>query len=148
MDARGTRLRRRALGPLAMPLVLMLAGGCAVHPKGPHGPACSTIEAATHILEYPSYRLATLKQIAARQDLSQHEQTYLVNAIFIGGFSSQVAETLITLIHNPCGTDQTRQQIRAKLKFTRMLGREEKRVIGALEKAEQPASAPVKAGGS
>lgn len=148
MDARRTRFCRRALGPLAMPLVLMLAGGCVVHPKGPHGPACPTIESATHILEYPSYRLTMLKQVAARQDLSQHEQTYLVNAIFMGGFSSQVADTLITLIHNPCGTAETRQQIRAKLKFTRMLGRDEKRVIGALEKAEQPASAPAKAGGS
>lgn len=143
MDGRRTRLGRRALGPLAALLVLILAGGCVMHPSGPHGPACPTIESATYVIEYPRERLRILKPIAARDNLSPHEQTYLVNAIMAVGFSSDKADVLLMLIHNPCCTAETRQQIRAKLKFTRMLGRDEQRVIQALEKAEQtqPAAA-------
>ena len=120
----------------------LLAAGCAAHPRGPHGPACPTITSAMHVLEYPSFRLNMLKRVAGQTDLSQHEQTYLVNAVFVGGFSSQVAETLLTLIYNPCCTDQTRQEIRKHIKFSRLLGRDEQRILAALDKpptARQPA---------
>jgi hypothetical protein len=142
MDTTTAWICRWARCSLAAPFVLLLAAGCAVHPRGPHGPACAKIESATHVIEYPSYRLTMLKQVAARKELSAHEQTYLVNAIFMGGFSSQVADTLITLIHNPCCLADTRQQIRTKLKFTRMLGKDEQRVIATLEKADQPTTQP------
>ena len=138
MDAGRLSLRRRALGPRAALLVLILAGGCVIHPSGPHGPACPTIESATYVIEYPRERLRLLKPIAARENLSPHEQTYLVNAVMAVGFSSDKADLLLMLIRNACCTAETRQQIRAKLKFTRMLGRDEQRVIQALEKADQP----------
>jgi hypothetical protein len=115
----------------------LLASGCAYHPRGPHGPACPTITSAMHVLEYPSYRLSMLKGVAQQEQLSQHEQTYLVNAIFVGGFSSQVADTLLTLLYNPCCTDQTRQEIRAHIKFSRLLGHDEQRILAALDKQEK-----------
>ncbi len=120
-------------------LVALLAGGCVVpHPRGPHGPACAVITDAAHIVEYPTDRLKILKRVAAQPELSTHEQIYLVNAVLVWGFSSDKAVALVTLIENPCCTAETRQHIRKSLKIARMLGRDERRVIDALTKAETP----------
>ncbi len=107
------------------------AGGCATHPKGDCGLACDAIEATTKI-EYPSERLAVLKRIANRADLTTHEQTYLINAIYMGGFSSDRADALILLIENPSLTDEAREHLVKKLKQTRLLGRHHRRVVDAL----------------
>ena len=130
-------------------LVALLTGGCvAVHPSGPHGPACPVIEDASHIVEYPNDRLKILKRIAARPELSTHEQIYLVNAVMAVGFSSDKAIALVTLIENPCCTAQTREHIHKSLKLARMLGRDERRVIDALEKADTAGSSAAQAGSS
>lgn len=127
-------------GRLISVAVALLAAGCIVpHPSGPHGPACPAITDAAHIVEYPTDRLKILRRIAAQPDLSTHEQIYLVNAVMLVGFSYDKAGTLITLIENPCCTAQTREHIRKSLKLVRMLGRDERRVIDALTKAEKPA---------
>jgi hypothetical protein len=126
------RLCRLAVLPIAL-----LAGGCLVaHPSGPCGPACPVITDAAHIIEYPTDRLKILKRVAARPELSTHEQIYLVNAVMAVGFSSDKAVALVTLIENPCCTAETRQHIRKSLKTVRMLGRDQRRVIDALAKAE------------
>jgi hypothetical protein len=114
----------------------LLPAGCASHPKGPCGNSCSRIESATHILEYPSQRLILLKRVAVREDLTQHEQYYLVNAVFMGGFGDDMADALAALIKNPCCTSETRQYIRQKIKFARMMGRAERRIVDELEKAD------------
>jgi hypothetical protein len=120
---------------------LALVGGCwTPHPSGPHGPVCPVIEDVSHIVEYPTDRLRILKRVAARPELSTHEQIYLVNAVMAVGFSSDKAVALVTLIENPCCTAETRQHIRKSLKLARMLGRDERQVIDALEKVEKPAT--------
>ncbi len=116
--------------------------GCVIHPKGPHGAACPVIEDASYIIEYPSERLRILKSVAVREDLSAHEQIYLVNAVMAVGFSSDKAQALVTLIRNPCCTADTRQHIRKMLKLSRMLGHDQRRVIDALERAERAATRP------
>ncbi len=135
-------------------ITALVAGGCVAHPKGQHGPACATIESATHIVEYPSKRFTILKQVAHRP-LSQHEQTYLVNAIFQPfGLSSSIdqADTLIALMRNRCCTDQTRSEIREKLAaFTnRMRGEDQQRIVAVLDNPGEPvqprAEAPRPAG--
>jgi hypothetical protein len=130
---------RRVGQVLLFPALCMLAG-CALHPSGAHGPACPIIEDASHIIEYPSERLRILNGVAARPDLSPHEQVYLVNAIMIVGYSSDKAKALLTLIRNPCCVEETRQHIRKSMKFTRMLGRDERRVIHELDKAAAPST--------
>ena len=125
-------------------LVATLGGltGCTIHPSGPHGPACPIIEDASHIIEYPSQRLRILKGVAARPSLSTHEQIYLVNAVMAAGFSLDKAEALITLIRNPCCALETRQHVRKWLKFSRMLGRDERRVVDELDRASAPSTQP------
>ena len=130
------------LAAVLLPAAVLLNAGCTVHPGGPHGPACPIIEDASHIIEYPSARLRILKRVARDPRLSTHEQIYLVNAVMIVGFSSDKADALITLIENPCCTEETRQHIRKLLKLIRMLGRDERRVIEALDRAASPTSQP------
>jgi hypothetical protein len=115
-----------------------MAGGCVSRPKGPDTPTMRRIESATHIIEYPSQRLIILKKIADEPELLPHEQIYLVDAILMGGFSSDRAEALILLIRNPCCLAETRDHIRAGLKKSRFLGRDERNVIDALTAAESP----------
>ncbi|MCK4343579.1 MAG: hypothetical protein KAY37_17845 [Phycisphaerae bacterium] len=115
---------------LLLAAALMLSGGCVVHPKGTCGPACPAIEAATTI-GLASERLPVLERIAAQENLSEHEQTYLVNAVCHGGFSGDQADALITLIKNPCCTHETRQYISKKLRFI-MFSNDRRRVVEAL----------------
>lgn len=128
---------------LAAAVGLIVVGGCVNRPKGPDTPTMRRIESATHIIDYPSQRLVILKEIAAQPDLQPHEQTYLVNAICMGGFSSDRAEALITLIRNPVCTADTHQLIRKRLKTSRFMGRDERNIIDALAAAESPRTPPV-----
>jgi hypothetical protein len=130
------RIRRRtAMGCLLAALTAPLTG-CAFHPTGPHGPACSAIEAAT-VVELSSERLLMLRRIANRPQLSQHEQTYLVNAIIHGGLGGDQADPLIVLIENPVCTEQTRKQITTELRWVAYSG-ERKRIADALSRPPVP----------
>jgi hypothetical protein len=121
----------------------VLSSGCAVHPSGPHGPACQEIEAATHILEHSSQRLVILKRIAKQKNLSQHEQSYLVNAVFMGGsFGSDMADALINLIDNPCYTTQTQQEILRHLSFFVMHGQAHRRILDEMKKHPERGEVP------
>ncbi len=112
--------------------------GCVVHPRGPHGPSCDAIETAAKI-DLSSHRLTVLRGIAARPELSQHEQTYLVNAICYGGVGGEHADALLTLIHNPCCMAETRRYIAKNLQFV-MYSSERRRVAEALSKADEQAA--------
>ena len=85
----------------------------------------------THIIEHPIQRLTILKQVAHTPKLTQHEQTYLVNAIFQGGFGSDQADALVALLRNPCCTPDTREEIRKKLKSPRAPHAGEKTSVGS-----------------
>lgn len=123
--------RSRAAGALlAAGAALVAGGGCVVHPRGTCGPACAAIEAATTV-ELESERMELLQRVAAREKLSQHEQTYLVNAICFGGLGGPQADALITLIGNPCCTAETRRYIARNLRFV-TYSAERKRVAEAL----------------
>ena len=97
---------------------MLFAGtGCAMHPKGPHGPVCTTIEAATTI-QFASDRQQTFGRIASKGNLSQHEQTYLVNVICLsGGYADDQATALIALIKNPSCTPETREYVAKHLQW-------------------------------
>ncbi len=117
-------------------LLLIVLSGCVSRPAGPDTPTMRRIEDATRIIEYPSQRLRVLTEIARQEDLSASEQEYLVRAIFMGGFSSDRADALVTLIRNPCCNQQTRDLIRKKLKTARMIGQDQRRVLEALSLVE------------
>jgi hypothetical protein len=130
---------------LSAGLVLLCAlaaglSGCAVHPKGECGPSCPTIESASYIVEYPTQRLAILKNVAARSALSQHEQSYIVMVLRMGGLSELVADCYVTLIRNPVCTEQTKAEIRAAIKYMRLQGMAARRIIDALD--EKPTTQP------
>ena len=127
----------RRLVTFALPL---LTAGCVVHPRGPHGPACAAIDAATQV-ELSSHRLELLTRIAQRPELSQHEQTYLVNAICFGGIGGEHADALIALIQNPCCTAETRRQISANLRMV-AYSSERRRVAEALAAADAKPASP------
>ncbi len=137
--SRAQEHRRKCHGPLGILLtcVGLTLSGCAAHPKGVCGGACPTIESATHIIEFPSQRLTILKRVAARPDLTPHEQVYLVNAVFMGGYSDDMADALVALIGSPGCTDEACDAIRRRMKFTRMLGRAERRVVEALTRRNE-----------
>jgi len=123
-------------------LVLMIVTGCAMRPKGTPGPACPAIDAAVTI-DQPSERLEMLEEIATRRDLSENDQIYLVNAICGSGFSAGRANALVALLENPCCVEPAWEHVREKLKVTRLLGSDKRRVIDALLKraaASQPAA--------
>ncbi len=112
-----TRMGTTGLGVslLTVATAFLLTTGCVTHPKGPHGPACTTVEAASAI-SLSSDRQQALAKIAAKPNLSQHEQEYLVSvATVTGGTADDVARTLIALVQNPCCTADTRQYISKQL---------------------------------
>jgi|GEM_PF-4707156 len=117
-------------------LVAAILSGCVSRPAGPDTPTMRRIEDATRIIDYPSQRLRILTEIARQENLTLAEQEYLVNAIFMGGFSSDRAEALVTLIRNPCCQPPTRALIRQKLKAARMVGQDQRRVLEVLRQVE------------
>lgn len=126
------------VGGLALLGCLLPLCGCVVHPSGPHGPACAAIEAATAV-ELSSERLALLERVARRSNLSQHEQTYLVNAIVFGGIGGEHADALIALLKNPCCTEETRRYIAKQLRFV-SYSSERRRIAEVLGAQEDAAS--------
>lgn len=105
--------------------------GCALPPKGPCSPDCRDIKAAMAI-DHATERLAVLSTIADRPGLAQPDQIFVVDAILVTGFSSDRADALLSMIKNPACTAETREHIIEKLKQTRLLGVDERRVISAL----------------
>ncbi len=128
--------KRIVLGCVIVLACVSLAG-CAVHPRGPHGPRCDEIE-ATATIRQPTERMKVLRRIAAFEDLTQHEQIYMVNAILSWGFGDDKADAFMILIDNPCCTAETQSYILEKLKYYD-LGRAEARVIHRLLDDEEQA---------
>lgn len=100
---------------LILLLLVVLLTGCVVvvkeeksHPPEPdivYVPGDATIEEIDVIgkLSFESDRLNGYKRIAARQELSDEAQAYLVQAIFGKlSFESSKEAALMTLVENPC----------------------------------------------
>lgn len=115
--------------------LLALLVGCAVpRPRGVHGPNVDAIESANTIT-FSADRLALLRKVAQRHDLTQAEQTYLVDSICFSGFGGPQADALVTLIDNPVCTPKTRTQIADRLRAITM-GTDRRRVAEALNAAK------------
>ncbi len=110
---------------------LVLSTGCASHPMGECGRQCTTIKAALTISHFND-RLVVLQRVAENEHLTQHEQTYVVNAICFAGFSTDKANALTALIANKACTATTRRLIADKLELVHMLGADKRRVVDAL----------------
>ncbi len=108
--------------------------GCVVHPSGTCGPSCDDIGDAAKIA-LSSERLDVMNAVATRRFLSQHEQFYLVNGIIHGGVGGDQSDPLITLIHNPCCTPETRRYISERLQFI-TYSRERRRVAETLSQTD------------
>ncbi len=103
-----------------------------------HGSRCPDIEVAASV-SFSGDRSAALVRIAERQDLSEHEQMFLVDAaVDCGGFSSDVANTLVVLARNPTLTKATRQYISERQHDAGLMSSDTERLARAL--AESPSS--------
>ncbi len=134
MSLKINRVRSRALA-LVLLAGAMTGAGCVTRPKEAKGPAADAIEAALTV-NLSSERLILLERIAGRDDLSQVDQIYLVNAICHGGIGGEQADALITLINNPRCTTQTRRHIASKLRHV-YYSTERRRVAEALTDAAE-----------
>lgn len=114
--------------------MLVALSGCAVpRPRGAQGPNVDAIESANTIT-FSADRLALLRKVAKHHDLTQVEQTYLVDSICFSGFGGPQADALVTLIDNPVCTPKTRTQIADRLRAITM-GTDRRRVAEALNAA-------------
>ena len=84
------------------------------HPDGIHGRACDLIDASTKI-GHRKDRLRILAKVAKWDDLSTHEQIYLINAVCSGHHGSSEANVLATLAKNAALTAQGRKHLTARI---------------------------------
>ena len=102
------------------------------HPDGIHGRACDLIDASMKI-GHRKDRLSILAKVAKWDDLSTHEQVYLINAVCSGHDGGSGADVLATLAKNGALTKEGRKHLTARLgSFS---SRRRTRVLEALTEA-------------
>lgn len=84
------------------------------HPEGVHGRACDLIDAAMKI-GHRRDRARIFAKVAIWDDLSTHEQVYLINAVCGGHPGSSEADALAALARNPALTPEAREHLTARL---------------------------------
>ncbi len=84
------------------------------HPGGIHGRACDLIDASRKI-GHRKDRLRILAKVAKWDDLSTHEQVYLINAVCSGHRGSSEADVLATLAKNAALTSEGRKHLTARI---------------------------------
>lgn len=84
------------------------------HPGGIHGRACDLIDTSMKI-GHRKDRLRILAKVAKWDDLSTHEQVYLINAVCSGHHGSTEADVLTTLAKNAALTTEGRKHLAAQL---------------------------------
>ena len=84
------------------------------HPDGNHGRACDLVDASRKI-GHRKDRLRILAKVAKWDDLSTHEQVYLINAVCSGHHGSSEADVLATLAKNAALTTAGRKHLTARL---------------------------------
>jgi hypothetical protein len=141
------------LGLLVLPGCMIVVGG-----DGPddavtqhfedvdgHGPLCAAIDVAAGI-PFSSDRASTLVPIAARRDLTEHEQEFLIDVtVDTGGFGSDAVEVLIVLARNPSLTPGARTHLGRRQRDVSLFPSDRKRLAAAL--AETGASTDDRTGG-
>jgi len=76
-----------------------------------HGARCSEIAIAAGV-DFSSERSGALGSIAARPDITEHEQLFVLDALAAGdGFSSDDTAVLVALARNPALSDATRNEL-------------------------------------
>lgn len=103
------------------------------HPDGTHGRACDLIDASMKI-GHRRDRLRILAKVARWDDLSTHEQVYLINAVCSGHQGSSEADVLAALAKNAALTSEGREHLTARIES--FSSRYRTRVLEAL--AENP----------
>ncbi len=103
------------------------------HPGGIHGRACDLIDASRKI-GHRKDRLRILANVAKWDDLSTHEQVYLINAVCSGHHGSSEADVLATLAKNAALTTAGRKHLTVRIDS--FSSRHRARVLEAL--AENP----------
>ena len=104
------------------------------HTDGVHGRACDLIDASMKI-GHRKARLRVLEEVAKWDDLSTHEQGYLVNAVCSGHHGGSEADVLTALAKNPVLTTAGRKHLTARIDSFSSKYRD--RILNAL--AENPA---------
>ena len=84
------------------------------HPDGIHGRACDLIDASMKI-GHRKDRLRILTKVARWNDLSTHEQIYLINAVCGGHQGSSEADVLAALAKNAALTAQGRKHLTTRI---------------------------------
>ncbi len=84
------------------------------HPDGIHGRACDLIDASRKI-GHRKDRLRILAKVARWDDLSTHEQVYLINAVCSGHRGSSEADVLAALAKNAALTSEGRKHLTARI---------------------------------
>ncbi len=84
------------------------------HPDGIHGRACDLIDASRKI-GHRKDRLRILAKVAKWDDLSTHEQVYLINAICGGHQGSSETDVLTALAKNAALTAAGRKHLTARI---------------------------------
>lgn len=102
-----------------------------------HGTRCSEIAVAAGV-DFSAERSDALESIAARGDMTEHEQLFLLDALVAGdGFSGDDTDVLVTLAHNPALADATRNAIAMRIDELDLFSSDRARVAKAL--SESPA---------
>ncbi len=84
------------------------------HPEGIHGRACDLID-ATRKIGHRKDRTRILAKVAKWDDLSTHEQVYLINAVCSGHPGSSEADVLVALAKNAALTSEGRKHLTARI---------------------------------
>ncbi len=104
------------------------------HPDGIHGRACDLIDASMKI-GHRRDRVRILAKVAKWDDLSPHEQVYLINAVCSGHHGSSEADVLAALAKNAALTCEARKHLTSRI--VSFSSRRRTRILEAL--AENPA---------
>jgi hypothetical protein len=84
------------------------------HPDGTHGRACDLIDESRKI-GHRKDRARILAKVAKWDDLSTHEQVYLINAVCGGHHGSSEAKVLAALAKNAALTSEGRKHLTARI---------------------------------
>ncbi len=84
------------------------------HPDGIHGRACDLIDASMKI-GHRRDRTRILAKVAKWDDLSTHEQVYLINAVCSGHQGSSEADVLAALAKNAALTTAGRKHLTSRI---------------------------------
>lgn len=129
---------------VVLPCLLVFSTSCIsflrdTRPDNLTGRHAAAITAADSI-SFSDDRTSVLKTLAAKPDLTESEQIYLVNVTTDRGFGEDQADVLVVLAKNPCLTEGARMHLAENLHRVSFSG-ERERVASALAANPGPPAA-------